>query len=115
MYPTGLSSNNRKVRLARALPNGQMSFAEYRDPGKLSQPFTNLDGSVETYEVYSGGLSALDIGILRSRKNMHGIGWEEFKNNGTEIIHTNGKKIKIKNIDSFTTQVIDPANNRLPS
>ncbi len=111
MYPTGLSSNNRKVRLARALPNGQMSFAEYRDPGKLSQPFTNLDGSVETYEVYSGGLSALDIGILRSRKNMHGIGWEEFKNNGTEIIHTNGKKIKIKNIDSFTTQVIDPANN----
>ncbi len=111
MYPTGLSPNNRKVRLARALPNGQMSFAEYRDPGKLSQPFTNLDGSVETYEVYSGGLSALDIGILRSRKNMHGIGWEEFKNNGTEIIHTNGKKIKIKNIDSFTTQVIDPANN----
>lgn len=105
-----------KVQLTRQLPDGSFSpISELRSFERVSDPYTMPNGDVETYSINKirNGI-LMHYGILTSRKNLYGIGWEQTTNSATgvtSITHTNGKVIQTKRIDSSTTQVTDPAGN----
>ncbi|WP_332605347.1 RHS repeat-associated core domain-containing protein [Acinetobacter sp. ESBL14] len=103
-----------KVQFTRQLPDGSFSpITELRDLGQVSNPYALPNGDIETYSVSIINRSPrMHFGFLKSRKNLHGIGWEQSNDSSTgitTITHTNGKTIKIKKVDSSTTQVTDPA------
>ncbi|MFV5303178.1 RHS repeat-associated core domain-containing protein [Acinetobacter baumannii] len=105
-----------KVQLTRQLPDGTFSpISELRDYSQLSNPYAMPNGDIETYTLdIINNSPRMHYGNLKSRKNLHGIGWEKSTDPAagvTTITHTNGKTIKIKNAGNSTTEVTDPAGN----
>ncbi|MFA9140284.1 RHS repeat domain-containing protein, partial [Acinetobacter baumannii] len=116
MNEAGVYIYQNKVKLGRELADGSFSLVrELRGYDQVSNPIYLPNGDVETYDVsVIGTQPLLHSGSLKSRKNLHGIGWVQSRDSATwitTITHTNGKTIKIKPVGNSTTEITDPAGN----
>ncbi|EMR8067633.1 RHS repeat protein, partial [Acinetobacter baumannii] len=116
MNEAGVYIYQNKVKLGRELADGSFSLVrELRGYDQVSNPIYLPNDDVETYDVsVIGTQPLLHSGSLKSRKNLHGIGWVQSRDSATwitTITHTNGKTIKIKPMGNSTTEITDPAGN----